>query len=113
MIRHLGPPTFFITFTICINNWSRPIETLKQLYEKNTNESKIIKNDNSSTIGEFARNDHVICVRYYAHKMNSFRKLLKNSSIMFSEIHDYFFVIEFELRGLAHDHGLLRVKNAP
>jgi len=103
---------FFITFSICINNSSTPVETLKQLYEKNTNESKIIKNDNSSTIGKLARNDHVICVRYYAHKMNSFRKLLKNSSIMFSEIQDYFFLIEFELRGLAHDHGLLRVKNA-
>jgi len=34
MTRQLGPPTFFIIFTTCINNWSTFIETLKQLYEK-------------------------------------------------------------------------------
>ncbi len=38
---------------------------------------------------------------------------MKNSSIMFGEVQDYFFVIEFHSRGLAHDHGLLWVKNAP
>jgi hypothetical protein len=31
---------------------------------------------------------------------------------MFGEIQDYFFVTKFQSRGLAHDHGLLWVKNA-
>jgi hypothetical protein len=83
---------------------------LKQLFEKHTNKDKTIKNENSPTIGELARND-VIYVQYYAHRMNSFRKLLKNSSIMFGEVQDYFFVTKFQSRGLAHDHGLLWVKS--
>ncbi len=32
---------------------------------------------------------------------------------MFGEVQDYFFVIKFQSRGLAYDHGLLWVKNAP
>ncbi len=29
MIRQLGPSTFFVTFTTCVNNWPIPIKTLK------------------------------------------------------------------------------------
>ncbi len=32
---------------------------------------------------------------------------------MFGEVQDYFFVIEFQSGGLAHDLGLLRIKIAP
>lgn len=44
--------------------------------------------------------------------MKFFQKHLKNSSIIFGEVQDYFFVIKFQSRGLAYDHGLLWVKNA-
>ncbi len=30
MIKQLGPPTFFVTFTTCINNWLAFIKTLKK-----------------------------------------------------------------------------------
>ncbi len=33
MIRQLGPPTFFVTFTIGVNNWPILIITLKELYD--------------------------------------------------------------------------------
>jgi hypothetical protein len=83
---------------------------LKQLYEKHTNKNIIIKNDNSPTIGELVRND-AIYVRYYAHRMNNFRNFLKNKSIMFGEVQDYFFVTNFQSGSPAHDHGLLWVKS--
>jgi hypothetical protein len=31
MIRQLGPPTFFVAFTMGINNWPTLIETLKRI----------------------------------------------------------------------------------
>jgi hypothetical protein len=34
MIRQLGPPTFFMTFTTCVNNWLILIKTLKELYDQ-------------------------------------------------------------------------------
>jgi hypothetical protein len=33
MIKQLGPPTFFMTFTTCVNNWLILIKTLKELYD--------------------------------------------------------------------------------
>jgi hypothetical protein len=65
------------------------------IIRKNININKIIKNGNSPITKELARNDLVICVCYYAHTMNFFWKHLKNSSIIFGEVQDYFFVIKF------------------
>ncbi len=33
--------------------------------------------------------------------------------ILFAEINDYFFIIEFQSTSLAHDHGMVWSKNAP
>jgi hypothetical protein len=44
--------------------------------------------------------------------MNSFRKLLKDINVLFNKVINYFFIIEFQLISLAHDHGLLWIKNA-
>jgi hypothetical protein len=83
MIRQLGPPTFFVTFMTCINNWPTLIKTLLQLYKKHTNKKTIIKNGNSPIVRRLTKNDLIIiCVRYYANRMNNFRKLFLNSSIM-------------------------------
>lgn len=45
--------------------------------------------------------------------MNTFHKLLRNIDILFGQVVYYFFITKFQSGGLAHDHGLLRVKNAP
>ncbi len=34
MIRQLGPPTFFVTFTTGVKNWLIFIKTLKELYDQ-------------------------------------------------------------------------------
>ncbi len=86
IIRQSRPPTFFVTFMTCINNCPTLIETLKQLYEKYTSEKTIRQKGNSPTIRGLAKNDRVICVWYYAHRMNNFRKLFKNNFIMFGEV---------------------------
>jgi hypothetical protein len=39
--------------------------------------------------------------------------LFKNTNIIFGKVKDYFFVIEFQVTGLTHDHGLLWIENAP
>jgi len=90
MNRQLRPHTFFVRFTTCINNWPTFIKTLKRLYKKLTNKKTRIKNCNSPTIKILVNIDHVIYVRYYAHRMNSLWKLLKNSSIVFGEIQVFF-----------------------
>jgi hypothetical protein len=32
MIKQLGPPSFFVTFTTCVNNWSILVKTLEDLH---------------------------------------------------------------------------------
>jgi hypothetical protein len=46
----------------CVNKCPTLVETLKQLYEKHTNEKTIRKNGNSPTFKGLAKNDLVICV---------------------------------------------------
>ncbi len=43
MIKQLGPPTFFMTFTTCVNNWLIFIKTLKELYDQYIGENLGIK----------------------------------------------------------------------
>ncbi len=74
MIRQLGPPTFFMTFTTCVNNWPILIGTLKELYDQYIGENLGIKKDDSLSIKEHVENDLVTYARYYKHKMNSFHK---------------------------------------
>ncbi len=50
MIRQLGPPIFFVTFTIGVNN--RVIKTLKELYDQYIGENLRIKKDDSFNIKE-------------------------------------------------------------
>jgi hypothetical protein len=44
--------------------------------------------------------------------MNSFRKLLKNTNVLFNEVKNYFFITKFQSISLVHDHELLWIKNA-
>jgi hypothetical protein len=78
MIRQLGPPTFFVTFTTFISNWPVLIKTLKELYDQYIGEKLGIKKKDSLSIKELIRNDLVTCARYYEHKMNCFCRLIQN-----------------------------------
>jgi hypothetical protein len=52
MIRQLGPPIFFMTFTIGVKNWLILIKTLKELYDQYIGENLRIKKDDSFSIKE-------------------------------------------------------------
>jgi hypothetical protein len=43
MIRQLGLPTFFVTFTTSVNNWPILVKTLKELYDQYIDENLRIK----------------------------------------------------------------------
>jgi hypothetical protein len=45
--------------------------------------------------------------------MNNFRKLFKNNNVLFGEVFFFFFNHIISINSLAHDHGLLWIKNAP
>jgi hypothetical protein len=51
-----------------------------------------MENKNLPNIKDLVKNDLVICVHYYEHRMNNFRTLLKSNNLLFGEINDYVFI---------------------
>jgi hypothetical protein len=97
MIKQFGLAMFFVTFTTSVNNWL--MMTLKNLHTQHFNENILANNDNSLINRDFIRNNHITCVWYYAHRMNNFCKLLKNTNVLFDNVKDYAFITKFQSKG--------------
>ena len=108
MIRQLGPPTFFLTFSAAEPQWRELIECLAKLH--GVEQGKVLDVEFER---ELLRSDPVTCTRYYVHRFHSLKKLLQNESSILGKVIDYFFVTEFQSRGGQHDHGLFWIKDAP
>jgi len=46
----------------------------------------IQKNEDLPNIKYFIKNDLIICVSYYEHRVNSFQQLLKNNNVLLKKI---------------------------
>jgi hypothetical protein len=90
MNKQLSLPTFFETFTTCVNNWSILMKTLKKLYDQYIGEILGITKDDSLSIKELVRDDLVTCAHYYEHRMNNFHKLIQNINLIFGKVKDFF-----------------------
>ena len=112
MIRQLGPPTCFITFTSAEHRWSQLVTTLSKLYNNRKNR-KHIETIEECDIDYIVRKDTVTCTRDYRHRINAIKRLICQDETFFGKILDYYFVTEFQNRGSEHDHGLLWIEDAP
>ena len=96
MIRQLGPPNFFLTFTSVEQNCNGLTNTLQQLY--NTHQSSQQKKPDITKdldTYELIRKDPITFVRYYRHRINALKKMILADPSFFGNITDYFSVIEF------------------
>ncbi|XP_071155864.1 uncharacterized protein [Mytilus edulis] len=110
MIRQLGVPTFFCSFSSADFRWSEIVDTiLKQQGD--------MRNTENMTWDEKCKvlcSNPVTAARMFD---NRFHKFLKN--VIMSEaqpigkIIDYFYRVEFQQRGSPHTHCLFWVENAP
>ena len=111
MIRQLGPPTFFVSFTSSEHLWDPLMDALRDI-KQNTRKPKtneLDENEPSSLI----RNDPVTCVRYYRSRRDALHQLISHDHKYYGELNDHFYVTEFQNRGSEHEHGLLWIKSAP
>jgi hypothetical protein len=111
MIRQLGPPTFFITFTSAKHHCDPLVAAVSDLHKNMKRKKKTDTLENDS-IDYLIRKDLVTCSRYYRHRINALRQLICHDEIFFVKISDYFFVTEFQNRGSEHDHTLLWIEGA-
>jgi hypothetical protein len=95
MIRQLGPPTFFITFTSAEHQWNPLVTAFIKLYKNRKNRKKIETLEDHD-IDYLIRKDPVTCTCYYKHIINDLNKLICHDDTFFGKISNYYFVIEFQ-----------------
>jgi hypothetical protein len=62
MVRQLGLPYFFVTYTTCVNNWLILVKALKDLHIEHVQNFNI-KNRDLPNIENLIKNDPVTYVR--------------------------------------------------
>ena len=115
MIRQLGIPTLFMSFSANDLNWSDLIVTLGKLVDKE-DYSEAIENNTLSwqTRSRLVQSDPVTCVRHFDNRVSQFiQTILKNRNSPLGVLSDFFYRVEFQQRGSPHIHMLAWIKNAP
>ena len=87
MIRQLGPPKFFITFTSAEHCWDPLVASVSNLHRnrKCKKETDTLENND---IDYLIRKDPVTCTRYYRHRINALRQLICHDETFFRKISD-------------------------
>ena len=115
MIRQLGIPTLFLSFSANDLHWSELVVTLGKLVD-NADYSKAVATDSLSweTRSRLVQSDPVTCVRHFDHRVSQFiQTILKSPNSPLGEMEDYFYRVEFQQRGSPHIHMLVWIKNSP
>ncbi|XP_051816503.1 uncharacterized protein LOC127537664 [Acanthochromis polyacanthus] len=111
MLRQLGKPTFFVTFSAAEMRWPEVIQ--------------VIKAQQGQTLADFSqldwkskcdilRSNPVTVMRMFHHRVNALMAdLILSPAQPIGEVEDYFYRVEFQARGSPHIHMLVWVKDAP
>ena len=114
MIRQLGNPTWFCSFSAAETRWVHLLKTLGRLVEKKDYTDDEIKNMTWLQKSNLIQKDPVTCARNFEHMVQLFIKdVLKSNLMPIGEIVDFFYRVEFQQRGSPHIHALFWVKDAP
>ena len=114
MIRQLGAPTWFFTYSAAERNWP---ELISALYELKTGisltEEEALALDDRVKY-DLVKEDPVTCARHFYHRWNAYRgNVLEKCPEALGGLVDFFYRYEFQHRGSAHVHGLAWTENAP
>ena len=112
MFRTLGPPTFFITLTADDMNWPDLLYVLAKRAGMDIS-MEDVDSMSSAQKRELLCSDPVTTARHFSQRFQKFIAFMKSSSKPIGEIVDYFWRVEFQLRGSPHVHSLWWVKDAP
>jgi len=112
MIRNLGNPHLFVTFSPDEQNWPELIALLKGCtYDEATQ----LINENSDTVKKLIQADPVMVVMFIERKLNAMMKFVINGDLkpLKYPVKDYFIRREFQKRGSVHYHILLWLTEFP
>ncbi|XP_026121819.1 uncharacterized protein LOC113104031 [Carassius auratus] len=110
MIRQLGNPTFFCTFSAAEMRWPEVITAIKA----QQGEEVVFSELDWTTKCEILRSNPVTVMRMFEKRVDALMNhLLLSPAQPIGEVEDYFYRVEFQARGSPHIHLLAWVKGAP
>ncbi|CAB3991404.1 Hypothetical predicted protein [Paramuricea clavata] len=114
MIRQLGKPTWFCSFSAAETRWIHLIKILGRLIDNKHYTDDEVKQMTWQKKSELIQKDPVTCARNFEHMVQLFiHNFIKSSCHPIGEVVDFFYRVEFQQRGSPHIHGLFWIKNAP
>jgi len=112
MFKTLGAPTYFITLTADDMNWPDLLFVLATRAGMEVTEESVC-DLTAEQKHRLLLSDPVTTARHFSQRFQKFLGFMKGPSKPIGEIVDYFWRIEFQLRGSPHVHSLFWVKDAP
>ena len=114
MIRQLGIPTWFCSFSAAETKWGPLLCTLSTLvHGKNVSCEEAVGLSWQEKC-KLIKSDPVTCARYFDHRVQVFiRHVLKDKSSPIGVIEDLWYRVEFQQRGSPHIHMVVWVNDAP
>ena len=114
MIRQLGNPTWFCSFSAAETRWIHLIKILGRLLDNKDYTDDEVTQMTWQKKSELIQKDPVTCARNFEHMVQLFvHDFIKSSCQPIGEVIDFFYRVEFQQRGSPHIHGLFWIKNAP
>lgn len=113
MIRRLGNPTWFCSFSAAATRWTHLLKTLGQIFGKKEYTDNEIQHMALEQKSDLIQNDLVTCTRNLDRMAQLFiRDVSKSSVAPMGKVADYFYRVEFQQRRSPHIHGLFWIKDA-
>ena len=110
MIRQLGVPTFFCTFSAAEMRWPEVIEAIKRQQGEDVNFDEL----DWSAKCDILRSNPVTAMRMFDKRVEAlFRDLISSQAEPLGKVLDFFYRVEFQHRGSPHIHCLLWIEGAP
>ncbi|XP_073808479.1 uncharacterized protein [Danio rerio] len=110
MLRQLGTPTFFCTFSAAEMRWPEVITAIKTQQRETVNFCDLEWSEKC----EILRSNPVTAMRMFEKRVEALmRDLIMSPAQPIGEVIDFFYRVEFQLRGSPHIHCLFWVKDAP
>ena len=113
MLRTLGPPTFFITFSADDHHWKDLMVVLASCSGRNISNEQVdeLSDEERRTL---MTSNPVVTARHFQHRFQSLvKEIIKGSGRPIGEVTDFLWGVEFQLRGSPHIHSLWWIKDAP
>ncbi|XP_071965644.1 uncharacterized protein [Antedon mediterranea] len=110
MVRQIGKPTFFLSFSSADFRWKEIMTTLLSQSGDQRNIEELEWADKCNLL----KSNPVTVARMFDKRFHTFLKnVILSEAQPIGKVVDYFYRIEFQMRGSPHVHMLVWVENAP